>query len=183
MKKKVRLVLPLLVLPFLSGCLLLEDEGGNMPAFEICGLEGATNGVSFLLSGDIDLPIEFGLYNKDVALPPAYEKRNSYALLLCDDYSDEQFETLFYVGGPYEDCYWTYDKQTETFFYNRKASAHINKDRFDLQEGSFWIILALLNETPLDDEVVNSKSISLASSKRYSYEINDLTITFSSYYQ
>ncbi|MCR5692598.1 MAG: hypothetical protein K6G74_01325 [Bacilli bacterium] len=179
MKKKSKLVL-LSIIPFLAGCFRFALDGfeGDLgPSFNIPQIGSQTSGITFSLSEGVDLTIEYGLYNKAAETIDSEYASRKYMFLTGNDYRAKEFDCLFIIDEPYEDCYWMHDRNADKTVFSKKVDIHLDSECFSSKKGEIIIVLAYVTDFEAQKEVYASTEIQKCAEGWYSFAINESFIT------
>ncbi|MBR3674873.1 MAG: hypothetical protein IKN69_01860 [Bacilli bacterium] len=137
MKKKIRLVLPLLTLPLLTSCPPSDDS----PRFDILNFDDK-NSFSFNLDDGLDLNVAFGLYNKDEVFI-SHILNVQYAFFVSYP-SNKVVDCIYEIKDNNKKCYYSYKKESKRGhrYYSKEATIHVDSKYFSSEENSIFVWLA-----------------------------------------
>lgn len=182
MKKKVRLVLPLLTLPLLTSCPPTPDG----PRFRTDSFTNQST-ISFNLDDGLDLTLSYGLYNRSVGKDNGYySKTGKYMFLVTNDELDYSSRTqilkrVYDIEGPNSDCcYWK--ERAGIISYSKEAKIHLDSKYFDPDKDVLTILLGCDEHNSQADFYARYDLVYDYDYDTYYYCINeDQTVTLARY--
>lgn len=175
MKNKTPLIL-LLFLPFLGGCFAWDNYGEYGAIFRVVEFD-VSDEITFPLSSGIVLNIEYGLYNKDKEKIPSNYAELNYMILVGHGRNSQEFECLYVVDDPFEECYWTYDRLNDSVKYNKRASITIGSEYFTEAKGYLNLVLGYYYGSKPEKTIYSVNEITRKSGGNHGYTISDSVLT------
>lgn len=177
MKNKTPSIL-LLALPFLSGCFAWDDYDEYGAIFRVVEFDDFDGEITFPLLGGVVLNIEYGLYNKNKEKIPSNYAELNYMILVGHGRKSQEFECLYVVDEPFEECYWTYDRLNDSVKYNKRASITIGSEHFTEAKGYLSLVLGYYYGPKPEKTIYSVNEITRKSGGNHGYTISNSVVTF-----